>query len=534
MTREEALEQLNLTEHSSTQLIRKRYLELHDDYEKAIAEAPSDHFKQLYRANLDKIEEAYLLMRENPTELAPDGKEPQDLSPDLLERIQGIKQTVQSFVRFKQENPNATPEQQEELKAKVAGCISVISGLQQELASEGSARDELNAVVDDLISINETTSSDNVVERPTVSKSAEHHEIIEPPIFEPYESENIEVPELEQDSIEETSDLELHKRNSKILIGLLSSILILGLGGLAYLYLPMLKNATSNIKPEETIPGEEQSLDRFSVLKIVGDEFYRVDNYVEALIQYTMALSIKSDDLYLQQMIDSCRLHLSVEQIQIVDERLNDEPSTKPPVQTAKPIISINRTGDQLTQNEQNNYGITSPDLENGFVENSSQPANREAIGQNDLPEVILSSPAEQPPEDLISKNSEILADLEPKRSGGVAKESEFKEEKVYNRLDINPVPIEGYERFTRYLARNMEYPKRASIRGTTGVVIVQMVILKDGTITNLEVKKQLGNGCDEEALRVIQAYPGKWKPGIKNGVEVNSRVAIPITFKLK
>ena len=537
MTREEALEHLNLTEHSSTQLIRKRYLELHDDYEKAIAEAPSDHFKQLYRANLDKIEEAYLLMREDPAELEPTSLEAQNLSPDILERIQGVKQTVQSFVSFKQENPHATAKQQEELKAKVAGCISVISGLQKELASEGSARAELNAVVDDLISINESTGRDSIKEshNPVVSESAIPQDIEEPPIDEfSTPTKHFEVPETEEAPIsDEASDLDIHRRNSRILLGLLSSILILGLAGLAYLYFPLLKSPSPELKPKETSEVQEQSLDRFSVLKIVGDEFYRVDNYVEALIQYTMAHSIKSDDQYLQQMMDSCRLHLSVEQTRIVEQQLNPEPLIQPQTQTSIPKID-RRISKQPAQIGQNNYGITSPDLESGFVENSSELGDRDAPGKNDLPEVVLSTPSDNPQEDLLANSTEALTDIEPKRSGGVERESELKEEKVYNRPDVNPVPIEGYERFTSYLARNMRYPKRASNRGTEGVVIVQMVILRDGTITNLKVAKQLGDGCDEESLRVIQAYPGKWKPGVKDGIEVNSRVAIPITFDLK
>ena len=63
MTREEALEYLNLPRKSSAQLVKKRYQELQEDYQKAITNAPSQHFRDLYSENLDKIEEAYLLMK---------------------------------------------------------------------------------------------------------------------------------------------------------------------------------------------------------------------------------------------------------------------------------------------------------------------------------------------------------------------------------------------------------------------------------------------------------------------------------------
>ena len=59
MTFQEAVEYLNLPANSSDKLVNKRYLELKIDYQKAINNAPSDHFRALYQENLDKIEEAY-------------------------------------------------------------------------------------------------------------------------------------------------------------------------------------------------------------------------------------------------------------------------------------------------------------------------------------------------------------------------------------------------------------------------------------------------------------------------------------------
>ncbi|TDI68625.1 MAG: hypothetical protein E2O88_06355, partial [Bacteroidetes bacterium] len=62
MTFQEALEYLNLPANPSEQLTQKRYLELKKDYQNAINNAPSDHFRALYQENLDKIKEAYLLL----------------------------------------------------------------------------------------------------------------------------------------------------------------------------------------------------------------------------------------------------------------------------------------------------------------------------------------------------------------------------------------------------------------------------------------------------------------------------------------
>ncbi len=53
-----------------------------------------------------------------------------------------------------------------------------------------------------------------------------------------------------------------------------------------------------------------------------------------------------------------------------------------------------------------------------------------------------------------------------------------------------------------------------------------------DGRVTNVEVLRGIGDGCDEEALRVVNGMP-KWKPGTKDGKPVRVQYTIPIVFKL-
>jgi len=64
------------------------------------------------------------------------------------------------------------------------------------------------------------------------------------------------------------------------------------------------------------------------------------------------------------------------------------------------------------------------------------------------------------------------------------------------------------------------------------GRVFVQFVVDKDGSITNVEVLKGIGGGCDEEAVRVVKNAP-KWNPGKQRGRPVRVKMVLPITFKL-
>jgi hypothetical protein len=48
-----------------------------------------------------------------------------------------------------------------------------------------------------------------------------------------------------------------------------------------------------------------------------------------------------------------------------------------------------------------------------------------------------------------------------------------------------------------------------------------------------VDIEKGLDLSLDQEAVRVISAYDKKWEPGLKNGKPVNTKMILPITFKL-
>lgn len=96
-----------------------------------------------------------------------------------------------------------------------------------------------------------------------------------------------------------------------------------------------------------------------------------------------------------------------------------------------------------------------------------------------------------------------------------------------------NPAePKDGMKKFYEYIGKHIEYPKQARRMGIEGRVFVQFVIERDGSLTDIQVIKGIGAGCDEEAVRVLKTAP-KWNPAKQRGKTVKQRMSIPIYFKL-
>lgn len=84
-----------------------------------------------------------------------------------------------------------------------------------------------------------------------------------------------------------------------------------------------------------------------------------------------------------------------------------------------------------------------------------------------------------------------------------------------------------------KWLSDNIVYPSAASEEGVQGRVVVEFVVGKDGSITNVRVVRPRHPALDKEALRVVKAMP-KWVPGRNNGQPVKVTYTLPVTFRLQ
>ncbi|MCC5928526.1 MAG: energy transducer TonB [Cyclobacteriaceae bacterium] len=104
--------------------------------------------------------------------------------------------------------------------------------------------------------------------------------------------------------------------------------------------------------------------------------------------------------------------------------------------------------------------------------------------------------------------------------------------EEIFTIVEQQPVPVGGMSTFYKYIGEHLRYPTRAARQGIEGRVFVQFVVERDGSLTDVQVVRGIGGGCDEEAVRVVQGAP-KWEPGRQRGRPVRVRMVLPILFQL-
>ena len=92
-------------------------------------------------------------------------------------------------------------------------------------------------------------------------------------------------------------------------------------------------------------------------------------------------------------------------------------------------------------------------------------------------------------------------------------------------------------EQMLAYLYKQIVYPDSAVSQDIQGTVVINFTVEKDSTISSANIIRDIGGGCGEEALRVINALNDqnvRWVPGKKDGQPVRVALNIPIRFKLE
>ncbi len=90
-----------------------------------------------------------------------------------------------------------------------------------------------------------------------------------------------------------------------------------------------------------------------------------------------------------------------------------------------------------------------------------------------------------------------------------------------------------GQKKLYAFIGKKLKYPTEALEKNITGKVFVSFEIDQNGKVINAYVSKKSHPLLDQEALSIIQEMP-KWKPAIKDGQFVKSKMIIPINFKLE
>lgn len=113
--------------------------------------------------------------------------------------------------------------------------------------------------------------------------------------------------------------------------------------------------------------------------------------------------------------------------------------------------------------------------------------------------------------------------------------QSEINHDPILTVVDEMPSFPGGEGEMVKFLTHNLKYPSYESAAHIQGKCFLSFVIEKDGSITNIKVLKGIpnGNGCSEEAIRVVKLMP-KWIPGKNKGEIVRVQFNLPVSFILK
>ena len=139
--------------------------------------------------------------------------------------------------------------------------------------------------------------------------------------------------------------------------------------------------------------------------------------------------------------------------------------------------------------------------------------------------ETIVEDAPSPPPPQRVLGNIYKIVDQMPRFPGCEDESKSVKEKKLC-----------ADKKMLRYIYENIHYPAKARKNGTQGQVVISFVVEKDGSVSDIKILRDKGDGLGEESLRIVKSFnqmPNRWIPGKHNGEAVRVRYNLPIRFKL-
>lgn len=158
-----------------------------------------------------------------------------------------------------------------------------------------------------------------------------------------------------------------------------------------------------------------------------------------------------------------------------------------------------------------------------------------------------------------VESNRSTIPTLKPS-SGILFMEKDTTKDDILTTVEEVPEYQGGMPALFKWLGQNIRYPQIARNNGIQGTVFVGFVVEKDGSISNVSIKRSaaresidtitqvdpvtyatktkivkglIGEDLDDEAIRVVAIMP-RWKAGKHKGQVVRVSYVLPIKFKLQ
>ncbi len=102
----------------------------------------------------------------------------------------------------------------------------------------------------------------------------------------------------------------------------------------------------------------------------------------------------------------------------------------------------------------------------------------------------------------------------------------------IFTPVDVDAEFPGGLEELIMFVCMNVEYPEQAHKANVEGTVYSSFCIDRDGSVSNITILKDIGYGCGDEVVKMLQSMP-RWKPARVRGKNVRSEFSLPVAFTL-
>jgi len=116
-------------------------------------------------------------------------------------------------------------------------------------------------------------------------------------------------------------------------------------------------------------------------------------------------------------------------------------------------------------------------------------------------------------------------------KSDSQEKDSILAPNSVYIKVDRSPEFPGGNDELVHFIHKNAHLPSISSLDSiVTGRVLVEFIVEKDGSVSNIKILRGVGQKYDQECSRLFGIMP-KWAPGKIGSHNVRTLMMIPITI---
>ncbi|MGB8194463.1 MAG: TonB family protein [Chitinophagaceae bacterium] len=221
---------------------------------------------------------------------------------------------------------------------------------------------------------------------------------------------------------------------------------------------------------------------------------------------YFLSSVMANDDDNKQVVVQDVQLE------EVKEEKKNEPPPPPPPPKPEPPKVEITKfTPPKIVKDEEVKEDEKPPEVEK-LEETKIGTINQEGIKD----EGIVAPPVSDEGKGVVE----------------APKKDEEDYDKTFTKVEIESEYPGGASAWQRYLNKNLRYPQDAIDNEIQGTVVVQFIVDKAGSVSDVEAISG-PNELRDEAVRVIKKS-GTWTPAVQNGRQVKSYKKQPIVFRLE